>query len=69
MPEPALRRAVFLDRDGTLIEERGYPARKQDIVPLPGVGRARAALGRDGWLRIVLTNQSAVARGLLSEEE
>ena len=52
MPEGPLRRAVFLDRDGTLIEERGYPVRKQDIVPLPGVSRALAALGRDGWLRI-----------------
>ena len=69
MPDRPLRRAVFLDRDGTLIEERGYPVRSQDIVPLPGVGRALAALGREGWLRVVLTNQSAVARGLLSEEE
>lgn len=69
MPEPALRRAVFLDRDGTLIEERGYPVRKEDLVPLAGVSRALAALGRDGWLRIVLTNQSAIARGMLSEEE
>jgi len=69
VPEGPLRRAVFLDRDGTLIEERGFPVRKEDIVPLPGVSRALAALGRDGWLRIVLTNQSAVARGLISEEE
>lgn len=69
MPEGPLRPAVFLDRDGTLIEERGFPVRREDIVPLPGVGRALAALGRAGWLRIVLTNQSAVARGLLSEEE
>lgn len=69
MPEAPLRRAVFLDRDGTLIEERGYPVSRRDIVPLPGVSRALARLGRDGWLRIVLTNQSAVARGLLSEEE
>jgi D-glycero-D-manno-heptose 1,7-bisphosphate phosphatase len=65
----ALRPAVFLDRDGTLIEERGYPARPQDIVLLPGVGRALARLAEAGWLRIVLTNQSGVARGLFSEEE
>jgi D-glycero-D-manno-heptose 1,7-bisphosphate phosphatase len=69
VPEGPLRRAVFLDRDGTLIEERGFPVRREDIVPLPDVGRALAALGRAGWLRIVLTNQSAIARGLLSEEE
>jgi D,D-heptose 1,7-bisphosphate phosphatase len=60
---------VFLDRDGTLIEERHYPVRTQDIVPLPGVGEALARLEQAGWLRIVLTNQSAVARGLLSEED
>jgi len=69
VPEGPPRRAVFLDRDGTLIEERGFPVRRDDIVPLPGVSRALAELGRDGWLRIVLTNQSAIARGLLSEEE
>jgi D-glycero-D-manno-heptose 1,7-bisphosphate phosphatase len=63
------RRAVFLDRDGTLIEERHYPVRTEDIVLLPGTGAALARLGEAGWLRIVLTNQSAVARGLLTEEE
>jgi len=65
----ALRPAVFLDRDGTLIEEHGYPARPQDIVPLPGVGHALQRLHEAGWLRIVLTNQSGVARGLFSEAE
>lgn len=62
------RPAVFLDRDGTLIEERGYPTTTADIVPRPGVGAALARLGRAGYLRIVLTNQSAIARGLLTEE-
>ena len=63
------RPAVFLDRDGTLIEERGYPARPDDIVPLPGVGQALDRLAHAGWLRIVLTNQSGVARGLFTEED
>jgi len=35
VPEGPPRRAVFLDRDGTLIEERGFPVRRDDIVPLP----------------------------------
>lgn len=65
MPRPA----VFLDRDGTLIEERAYPATPADIVPLPGAGPALRRLGEAGWLRIVLTNQSGVARGLFDEEE
>jgi len=63
------RPAVFLDRDGTLIEERHYPVTTNDIVPLPGAGGALARLAQAGWLRIVLTNQSAVARGLLTEED
>ncbi len=63
------RRAVFLDRDGTLIEERNYPVRTSDIVPLDGVGAALARLSQAAYLNIVLTNQSAVARGLLTEED
>jgi len=62
------RPAVFLDRDGTLIEERSYPTAADDIVPVPGAGRALADLATAGYLRIVLTNQSAVARGLIDEE-
>jgi len=68
-PVGALRRAVFLDRDGTLIEERHYPVKTADIVPMPRVGAALARLAHAGFLRIVLTNQSAVARGLLTEED
>ena len=63
------RPAVFLDRDGTLIEERHYPVNAGDIVPLPGAGGALARLAQAGYQRIVLTNQSAVARGLLTEED
>lgn len=63
------RPAVFLDRDGTLIEERHYPTEPEDIVPVRGVGEALARLATAGYLRIILTNQSAVARGMISEEE
>lgn len=64
----APRPAVFLDRDGTLIEERHYPVTPEDIVPLPGAAEALTRLGQAGFLRVVLTNQSAVARGLIDEE-
>ncbi|HTE06411.1 MAG TPA: HAD-IIIA family hydrolase [Planctomycetota bacterium] len=63
------RPAVFLDRDGTLIEERHYPVRAADIVPVPGAGAALARLAQAGYLRVVLTNQSAVARAMITEEE
>ena len=68
-PGRARRMAVFLDRDGTLIEDLGSrplldPA---DLVLLPGVGDALCRLARAGYLRIVVTNQSAVGRGLLDQ--
>lgn len=62
------RRAVFLDRDGTLLrtdEHLGDPAR---VALVPGAAAALAALGRAGWLRIVVSNQSGVARGIFTEE-
>ena len=68
-PHLPLRPAVFLDRDGTLIEERNYPSTPEDIVALPGSGHALQRLASLGFLRIVLTNQSAIARGMLTEEE
>ncbi|MCB9899184.1 MAG: HAD-IIIA family hydrolase [Planctomycetes bacterium] len=62
------RPAVFLDRDGTLIEERHYPVDEADLVPIKGAGYALARLQAAGLLCIVLSNQSAVARGMLDEE-
>jgi len=64
-PEAVRRAAVFLDRDGTLIEDRGPLFDPAGVVLLPGVAEALARLARAGYLRIVVTNQSAVGRGLL----
>jgi D-glycero-D-manno-heptose 1,7-bisphosphate phosphatase len=58
---------VFLDRDGTLIEEVGYPTRPQQIRILGGVARGLARLAEAGFKRIVVTNQSGIARGLMTE--
>ncbi len=58
-----MRRAVFLDRDGTLIREVGYLSRLEDLEVLPGVAEALRRLGEAGFLRLVVTNQSGVARG------
>jgi D-glycero-D-manno-heptose 1,7-bisphosphate phosphatase len=54
---------VFLDRDGTLIEEVHYLSRLEDLAILPGVPDALQRLGRAGYLRVVVTNQSGIARG------
>ncbi len=61
-------RAVFLDRDGTIIEDVGYLARAEDIRLLPQAPQALRMLRDAGFALIVVTNQSAIARGWLTEE-
>jgi D-glycero-D-manno-heptose 1,7-bisphosphate phosphatase len=65
---PRARRAVFLDRDGTInAETPGFLTRVAQLRLLPGSAAAIAALNRAGFHVVVLTNQSALARGLLTE--
>jgi D-glycero-D-manno-heptose 1,7-bisphosphate phosphatase len=61
------RSAVFLDRDGTLIEDVGYIADATEVRLLPGVAPAIARLNQAGMPAIVVTNQSGIARGLFDE--
>ena len=63
-----LRPAVFLDRDGTIIEEIDYLADVDRVELIPGAGAAIRALNEAGFLVICVTNQSGVARGLVTEE-
>lgn len=56
-------RAVFLDRDGTINVEKGYVHRIEDFEFIPGVPQAVRLLREAGFLVIVVTNQSGVARG------
>lgn len=60
--------AVFLDRDGVINEDVHYLRRVADLKLIPGVGAVIAALNGAHIPVIVITNQSAVARGYLSEE-
>ena len=57
------RRAVFLDRDGTLNVEVPLVATPDDLTPIDGIGPAVRAINEAGFLAILLTNQAAVARG------
>ncbi|HLU38039.1 MAG TPA: HAD family hydrolase [Planctomycetota bacterium] len=61
------RRAVFLDRDGTLNRERGPVCSPAELEVLPGARDAVARLDSAGWPVVVVTNQSGVARGLYDE--
>lgn len=63
------RRAVFFDRDGTLNEDRGYVTARQNFVVFPGVCEGIARLNALDLLVIVVTNQSAIARGFMTEQE
>lgn len=55
--------AVFLDRDGTLIEERNYLSRPDQVALLPGAPAALRRMRAAGFLLFVVTNQSGVGRG------
>ena len=68
MSKPA-NRAVFLDRDGTIVRDVDYLTSVDQLEILPGVPGALARLRAAGFLLLVVTNQSAIARGRLSEEE
>jgi D-glycero-D-manno-heptose 1,7-bisphosphate phosphatase len=68
-PTGALRPCVFLDRDGTIISDPGYLRDPALVVMLHGAGPAVARLNQAGWLVIVVTNQSGISRGLVTEAE
>jgi histidinol-phosphate phosphatase family protein len=65
----AFRPAVFLDRDGTLIEDTGYPRDPALVRLLPGAAHALRLLGEAGFLLVVVSNQSGVGRGLITPVE
>lgn len=64
-----LRPAVFLDRDGTLNVDLPYLTKSEEMRLLPGVGAALQLLRSAGFACVVVTNQSAVGRGMMSEAD
>jgi D-glycero-D-manno-heptose 1,7-bisphosphate phosphatase len=61
--------AAFLDRDGVLIEDSGYPHRPEHLKLIPGAAAAVRRLKQGGYRTVIVTNQSGVARGLFSEAQ
>ena len=64
-----MNKAIFLDRDGTINVEKHYLYKIQDFEFLPGVIDALKQLQQAGFLLIVITNQSGIARGYYTEED
>ena len=64
-----MRKAVFLDRDGTLNEDTGYPADFRQVHIYPGAFEAVRRLSRAGFATVVITHQSGVGRGYFGEGE
>ena len=63
------KRAVFLDRDGTVCEEVNYLARAEDLKLFPFAAAAIALLGQNDFSVALITNQSGIARGFFSEND
>ncbi len=59
--------AVFLDRDGTLIRHVHYLSNPAQVQLLPGAAHAVARLRRAGYACVLVTNQSAIGRGIITE--
>jgi D-glycero-D-manno-heptose 1,7-bisphosphate phosphatase len=64
-----LTKAIFFDRDGTLLVESGYVSHPTQIAPYAWSAEALRIARRHGFLLIVVTNQSGVGRGWLSEQD
>jgi len=65
----SMKKAVFLDRDGTIIKEIGYLKDIKDIFFINGATEAIRRFNKKGFKVIVTTNQSGIARGFFSEEK
>jgi D-glycero-D-manno-heptose 1,7-bisphosphate phosphatase len=63
------RPAVFFDRDGTLTRESDWVRRPSDLELLPGAAEAVRIVNNAGFVAVLVTNQSAIARGLISESD
>jgi D-glycero-D-manno-heptose 1,7-bisphosphate phosphatase len=63
------RRAIFLDRDGTLMEEVNYCNDPATVQAIPRAGETLALLRKEGWLTVIVTNQSGLSKGYITPKQ
>jgi D,D-heptose 1,7-bisphosphate phosphatase len=64
-----VHKAVFLDRDDTIVDDPGYIRSPEQLRLIPGAAEALKQLRKMGYLLVIVTNQSGVARGFITEEQ
>lgn len=64
-----MKRAIFLDRDGVINEDRGYVYKPEDFVLLPGTAKGLLMLQSAGYQLVIITNQSGIARGYYTQDD
>jgi len=69
MIKSPLNKAIFLDRDGTLNPDPGYISNPDDFELFPDVPESLKQLREAGYLLILITNQSGIARGMITIEQ
>lgn len=62
-------KAIFLDRDGTIIEDAHYVRETKDVVLLPNTGAGLRLMREKGYKLFVVSNQSGVGRGIISDDQ
>ncbi len=64
-----MKPAVFLDRDGVINKDTGYPYKKSDLIFIDGAQQAIKYLNNNNYYVFVITNQSGIARGYYTEND
>jgi len=64
-----MKRAIFIDRDGTIIKDKGYITNVSFVELIPGAAQAINRFHSLGFIVVLVTNQSAVGRGYITEDE
>jgi D-glycero-D-manno-heptose 1,7-bisphosphate phosphatase len=66
---PGGQKAIFLDRDGTLMKDVGYCSNPGDVELVEGVGKLLPKLKEAGFKLVIVTNQSGIGRGYYTEKD